>query len=96
MANFHARVWCGWTIIFEYLAAFIKLVESNFAAGYGTGGSEELQVQKHLFRACHSVYKKRNICQDRLGTNTWNAKGRFSLAGYCEGAGGGAAKAVWA
>ena len=49
MANFHARVWCGWTIIFEYLAAFIKLVESNFAAGYGTGGSEELQVQKHLF-----------------------------------------------
>jgi hypothetical protein len=40
---------CGWTIIFEYLAAFIKLVESNFAAGYGTGGSEELQVQKHLF-----------------------------------------------
>ena len=43
-------------IIFEYLAAFIKLVESNFAAGYGTGGSEELQVQKHLFRACHSIY----------------------------------------
>ena len=44
-------------ITFEwYLAAFIKLVESNFAAGYGTGGSEELQVQKHLFRACHSIY----------------------------------------
>jgi hypothetical protein len=58
VANFHARVWCGWTITFEYLAAFIKLVESNFAAGYGTGGSEQLQVQKHLFRACRSIYQK--------------------------------------
>jgi hypothetical protein len=45
----------------QHLAAFIKLVESNFAAGYGTGGSEQLQVQKRIFFAHAILYTKNRI-----------------------------------